>query len=104
MTLLEYQQQANSLDRHLCDDRLWYPCLGLAGEIGELIEPITKFLRGDPTPLDKDYLTLEMEDILWYLTTLATRLGISLEDVAKNNLIKLTERKIHGKQTTSSSI
>jgi NTP pyrophosphatase (non-canonical NTP hydrolase) len=73
-----------------------YPTLGLAGETGETAEIIKKVLRdkkGEITEEIKEKLKRELGDALWYLSNLATELGISLEDIARENIEKLTSRK-----------
>ena len=42
-------------------------------------------------------LTSELGDVLWYLAQVSTELGISLEDVAETNLVKLLDRRARGK-------
>ncbi|MDE1766586.1 MAG: nucleoside triphosphate pyrophosphohydrolase family protein [Thaumarchaeota archaeon] len=91
MTLTKYQKEVAALDQGE-KDNLWYPCLGLAGEVGEVTEPIKKLYR-DGRKLDKGHLALELGDVLWYLTCLATRLDMRLEDIAGWNLKKLHQRQ-----------
>lgn len=72
-----------------------YPALGLAGETGEVIEKLKKVIRDKNGYMSEDSVTAiqkEMGDVLWYLTSLATQLGLSLEDVAKMNLEKVLDR------------
>jgi len=72
-----------------------YPLIGLIGEIGEVAEKLKKHIR-DGTPLDKEQLTKEMGDVLWYWAALATTLHISAEEIARVNLDKLMDRKNRG--------
>lgn len=65
---------------------------GLAGEVGEVIEPIKKELRGDG-PLDKNALTLELGDVLHYLSRIAARYGILMSDVMRANVEKIEARR-----------
>jgi NTP pyrophosphatase (non-canonical NTP hydrolase) len=77
-----------------------YPSLGLAGETGEVLEKIKKIFRdkdGKFSKEDLDLLTLELGDILWYLSQVASELGIKLDDVAVKNIEKLYSRKDRGK-------
>jgi NTP pyrophosphatase (non-canonical NTP hydrolase) len=97
MTFDEYAHSAALLDRDP-DGPLWYPCLGLSGELGEVIEHVKKHYRdGKEIPGE---VMLELGDILWYLTTLTKRLGYTLEEVAAANLTKLQHRAVHGKEVT----
>jgi NTP pyrophosphatase (non-canonical NTP hydrolase) len=77
-----------------------YPSLGLGGETGEVLEKIKKVMRdsnGQVTPEIKESLKKEMGDILWYLSALASELGMSLDDIAAANIDKLYSRKDRGK-------
>ena len=78
--------------------------MGLAGETGEIAEKIKKVIRdkgGKINLRDKKELSKELGDVLWYLANLATELGLSLEEIARDNLAKTSSRKkrnrLHGK-------
>jgi len=76
-----------------------YPTLGLAGESGEVAEKIKKIIRdkeGKFNDDDKVDITKELGDVLWYVSQLSTELGITLEDVAKENIKKLESRLERG--------
>lgn len=73
-----------------------YPTLGLAGEAGEVAEKIKKVLRDNRGVVDqprKEEIAKELGDVLWYLAQIATELGLSLDEVAKTNLKKLSSRQ-----------
>ena len=80
-----------------------YPTLGLVGESGEVAEKIKKVIRDKRSIVDES-TTLEIKkelgDVLWYLSQLATELNLSLDEIADENLQKLSSRlernKIHG--------
>jgi NTP pyrophosphatase (non-canonical NTP hydrolase) len=76
------------------DNKYWYACLGLAGECGEVTEHIKKSARTDFKDINdrKKELTLELGDVLWYLTRLANELGITLDEIIDSNVEKLTEK------------
>lgn len=65
--------------------------MGLAGESGEAIDLVKKYLfQGHD--LDEEHLIRELGDILWYITATARALGYSLDDVMKANIEKLEAR------------
>ena len=73
-----------------------YTTLGQAGESGEVAEKIKKVLRDNQGIIDqprKEEIAKELGDVLWYLAQIATELGLSLEEVAKGNLKKLSSRQ-----------
>jgi MazG nucleotide pyrophosphohydrolase domain. len=46
---------------------------------------------------DREEIKKELGDVLWYLAQICTELKLSLEDVAKTNLLKLKSRKERNK-------
>lgn len=81
-----------------------YPTLGLTGEAGEVADKIKKHLRDDkidtPAKLSleqKMALSKELGDVLWYVSQLATECGLSLNDIAAENVLKLESRQERGK-------
>ncbi len=77
-----------------------YPALGLAGESGEICEKIKKCIRDDAgqmTEARRALLAKELGDVLWYVATLCSELGLKMEDVAAGNLAKLAARQESGK-------
>ncbi len=77
-----------------------YPVLGLAGESGEVAEKVKKIIRddgGEILPEKKKEISKELGDVLWYVAQIATEVGLSLEDVAKENIEKLYSRLERGK-------
>lgn len=78
---------------------LMYAALGLNGEAGEVAEKVKKIIRDDNKIVDaKKRLQLkdELGDVLWYLASAASELGLTLSDVATSNLTKLNKRKEEG--------
>lgn len=69
-----------------------YPLIGLSGEVGELQNKLKKVLR-DNKPLARDEINLELGDILWYVSELASIFSMSLWSIAENNINKLESRK-----------
>jgi len=77
-----------------------YPTLGLAGETGEICEKIKKIIRDDGGVISderKMLLGKELGDVLWYIATLASELGLDMGEIAEGNLEKLAARKEAGK-------
>lgn len=73
---------------------LSYAALGLTGEAGEYAEKVKKLIR-DGT-FNKELMIKELGDVLWYLNASAQELGITLADVAEQNIKKLLDRQNRG--------
>ena len=69
--------------------------LGLTGESGECADYIKKVVFHGHN-LDLFKIESELGDVLWYVSAIATTLGINLEDVAYSNFEKLSKRYIEG--------
>lgn len=98
MTFDEYQKFAVSLARDKGHE-LAHRSAGLASEAGEVNGKIAKWIRdqkADPTKLDKAELAKELGDVLWYTAALAQHLGYALEEIAKQNVAKLSDRQKRG--------
>jgi NTP pyrophosphatase (non-canonical NTP hydrolase) len=93
MTLDEYQRLAMRTHNSKISENqmLSNYTLGLAGEVGEVAEPIKKFLYHGKT-LDKEHLAKELGDLLWYVAGVSYVLGLSLDDIAVGNIEKLKAR------------
>ncbi|MEV0272101.1 nucleoside triphosphate pyrophosphohydrolase family protein [Hamadaea sp. NPDC050747] len=95
-----YQQAAARTGAPIATDHpIVYPTLGLVNEAGEVAGKVKKIFRdrgGVVTDGDREALTLELGDVLWYLSELCTRLDIRLEDVAARNITKLADRAARG--------
>lgn len=68
--------------------------IGLAGEVGECTEPVKKwFFHHKKTEAEVTAsLREEIGDVLWYAACLADAFGLSLQDIAENNVKKLEQR------------
>lgn len=84
-------------------NNLWYPALGLCGESGEVAERVKKLYRdfdGLPTADFVYHTKKELGDVLWYVSNLASELGFDLNDIAQENINKLSDRQnrnvLHG--------
>lgn len=104
MTIDDYSKQAITtlLGTHGLDDMepaLISQVFGLMGESGEVAEKFKKLIRdkhGKISEEDKQEILKELGDILWYINSLSTLLGSSLEEVAQKNLDKVLSRKARG--------
>lgn len=106
MTLNEYQAQAITTELMQRppsvsgnDPAFIAKVLGLAGEAGEVSEKFKKIIRdrdGIITDEDRQEITKELGDVLWYVSAIADYLGVSLDDVASGNLDKLFSRRDRG--------
>lgn len=99
MTLNEYQEKAVLTATYPENMKILYPVLGLCGEAGEVAEKIKKVYRDEGGVFSEDKkieITKELGDVLWYISSMARDLGVSLEGVAKINIAKLESRKERG--------
>lgn len=93
----KYQSEAMKTRAYPDEHRVVYSALGLAGEAGELANKVKKIMRGDKNHDELvDGIKGEMGDVLWYLAALADDLGVSLEDIADENIRKLQSRQHRG--------
>lgn len=108
MNLNDYQTQAR---KTALGENPEHMAFGLLEEAGEIAGVFKRMYRGDKdylsvddalgfSPFTYDRLKGELGDVLWYTAMLADVLGVTLEEVAKQNLSKLQRRKakdmIHG--------
>ena len=101
MTFEEYQKLSRKTaiypDK---DNNFIYPTLGLTGEVGEVAEKIKKVLRDNNGVVDdgrRQEIKKELGDVLWYLSQIATELGLSLDDIATFNVEKINSRQERNK-------
>jgi len=90
-----YQDRAQETDQRPGDDEssLVVPLLGLAGETGSLLTEYKKLLRDGPAyRVFSERIREEIGDILWYVSNIATKAGLRLEDIAESNLRKIQNR------------
>lgn len=114
MKLNEYQQKAMTFAKFSSLD---YPFAGLAEEAGEVLGklakaqrkwemcqesvleniqyPLSEFMSDEQIKL-RDDIEKELGDCLWMLSACASNLNMSLEDVAKSNIDKLSDRDERG--------
>src|SRR5262245_30388485 len=101
MRLNEYQQLAAETDQF--EDELEppgdltlsrvIPILGLVGEVGSVVVEFKKLLQAGPVHSRyRQQLAEELGDMLWYLANIATKADLTLEDIARTNLNKVSDR------------
>lgn len=111
MTLNEYQRRAMTTRMESCDN-FAYMFINLVGEVGEFASKIAKHIRKEKAEIadnclcdgademlaavDMTELRKEAGDCLWQLAGLCKVMGWTLEDVARENLAKLADRKERG--------
>lgn len=95
ITFKSYQETAvrtlSSQAKYMTKEERLILALGLAGEVGETIDYLKK-IEGHGHVLDQGTLLYEVGDVLWYLAGLCSAYGLSLEDAAEQNIIKLRRR------------
>lgn len=100
MTFNDYQDAAHATASFPREYSVIYPALGLAGEAGETVEKVKKAVRkgGDSyrDHLDMEGIAKELGDVLWYVSELASDLGLKLNDIAYGNIEKLADRAKRG--------
>jgi len=95
MELDVYQKLANRMDQRPGGDEpaLVFPLLGLASEVGSLVNQYKKRVRdGDAHELFDSKAAIELGDILWYVANLSEKLGFTLQEIADQNLKRINER------------
>ena len=101
MTFDEYEKlalkTALSNPDPLMDKTIW--AMGIAGEAGEVVEKwkkIVAYHEGKMTPDNVDEMRKELGDVVWYVAVFAHSLGLSLDDVMRQNVEKLASRQKRG--------
>ena len=96
MEFSSYQKQAKKTIQEYVkvkEANKMVPFLGLIGEAGSVITELKKNLRdGDAYTNYDNKLKEELGDVLWYISTIATQHGFSLEEIAVNNIEKIRDR------------
>jgi NTP pyrophosphatase (non-canonical NTP hydrolase) len=90
--VMGYVQNLFKEHRELKD--LYVMSTGTAGEAGEVMEKLKKYVR-DKT-LDKETLKLELGDVLYYLSRIASQFGMTFQEVMEANVEKINSRKQRG--------
>lgn len=112
MNLKEYQTIIDKTAVYPKEIGLAYCAMGLTGEAGEVADKIKKLYRdqeidavsadqyADIIQANKNSISKELGDVLWYVTAMANELGLSLEEIMEANYNKLIKRRetntLHG--------
>jgi len=101
MTLNEFYQWTNDRWKDAPKKRseleiMYIITAGLAGETGEVIELLKKNVRDQKLNLED--LKLELGDVLHYWCRIASRFGMTPEEIILANVAKLLDRDKHGKR------
>jgi NTP pyrophosphatase (non-canonical NTP hydrolase) len=85
LTIDDYAAQAASTDQRSDGSSLNFPLLGLFGEAGSLLSEVKKKQRDRASYVGYAAAVVEeLGDVLWYLSAVAARAGLSLSDIAAN--------------------
>lgn len=74
--------------------------MGLTGEAGEVADKMKKVMRDDGNIVSEQKkleVKKELGDVLWYVSQIASELGLSLDEIAEENIKKLFSRLERGK-------
>ena len=104
ITATEYQEKAKTTAIFPANTALEYLSLGLVGEAGEVANKVKKIIRDNKVAgtQQADYMHFsndiasEIGDVLWYCAMMAKEVGVSLDEIMKENLKKLHGRKVRG--------
>jgi NTP pyrophosphatase (non-canonical NTP hydrolase) len=95
MNFAEYQTEALNTDQipAVEGSELIIPLLGLVGEVGSLMTEYKKHLRdGDAHKLFKEGIAEELGDMLWYISNIASKFNLNLQEIAEDILRKCNDR------------
>lgn len=96
MRIKDYQEiSKRTLPQDIPRELLSNIGFGLIGETGEVIDELKKILWHSKE-INKDKITNELGDVMWYISSLCSVLDISLEDVLQVNVDKLLKRYPNG--------
>lgn len=100
ITFKEYQSEAwkTAIYRDK-GNNINYPTHGLCGEAGEVANQVKKIDRDDNgilTDQRKKKIMSELSDVLWYVNAICQECSFSMEEVARYNIDKLSDRHERG--------
>lgn len=89
----EYPNFVRDLFKPMNNDAeyMMHAAIGIAGEGGELLDACKKhWVYGKP--IDRVNVIEELGDTLFYVQAMANKLGISIDDILRHNVLKLRAR------------
>lgn len=105
-TFNNYQEMTSQTAKYPPSQALEYLSLGIASEAGEVAGKMKKWIRDDSKlwEIEREEakqkwvqaMSSEIGDVLWYCARLADELGLSLSQIAEENMEKLLDRKARG--------
>lgn len=99
-TFNNYQQATAQTAKYPPAQALEYLSLGIASEAGEVAGKMKKWIRDGDSKMTREEwvqaMSSEIGDVLWYAARLADELGLSLSQIAEDNMDKLLDRKARG--------
>lgn len=92
MKLNSYQSLAMRTARvESSEEKIGHAFEGMVDEVGEIASALKKHRRYGK-PLDRQNVIEECGDLMWFVSLMATGLGVTLEDIATANINKLRAR------------
>lgn len=70
-------------------------CLGLAGEMGELLDMVKKWIFHEKE-LDIEHAQKELGDVMWYVAMFCHAMQWDLDNIMTKNIVKLRARYPEG--------
>lgn len=99
MNFDEYQEAAVKTAIFPKESAIEYVTLGLVNEAGEVAGKVKKVIRDNEGHFTKEKieeLGAELGDVLWYIAAMCQEIGISMDSVALENILKLRDRQQRG--------
>lgn len=99
-TFNNYQEMTAQTAKYPPQMALIYLSLGISSEAGEVAGKMKKWIRDGDSKMTREEwvqaMSSEIGDVLWYAARLADELGLSLSQIAEDNMDKLLDRKARG--------
>ena len=77
-------------------------CLGLSGEVGELLDEVKKIVFHEKD-MDETHLKKELGDVIWYVAMFCFAMDWNLDEIMQMNIDKLKARYPEGFDTERSN-